>query len=262
MIGESADPGTVAPIIHTVGEMSGIHHTNGVLTVYLSPHEILVLFSLEFSDQLHTPQIEAKVIELEQLLRLSHPDIVAVIVKPRMLLICITRDGSHFGQCRTQTEISFGNGLMGTILAIAEYSHRQEHSNALSHRSMPCSAGDWIRMEFLICFCWSVLISHESLIISPERRVFMQNGIQQRIIDVNFSVVADEPQFSKLVHEKADARASSPNHLGQRFLTHFNVDWVGNGEQSFSLRPLSQSTPRDREYLSALLPSLNRRFQP
>ena len=56
----------------------------------------------------------------------------------------------------------------------------------------------------------------------------MQNGIQQRIVDVNLAIVTDEPQFAKLVHEKAYARAGCPDHLRQRFLTDFNIDGLRN----------------------------------
>ena len=54
----------------------------------------------------------------------------------------------------------------------------------------------------------------------------MQHGVQQRIVNVNLAVVADEPQFSKLVHEMTDARAGCPDHLCQGFLTDFNIDWL------------------------------------
>jgi hypothetical protein len=56
----------------------------------------------------------------------------------------------------------------------------------------------------------------------------MQHGIQQRIVDVNCSVVADEPQFSELVHEKADTRPGCPDHFRQCFLTDLNIDRLRN----------------------------------
>lgn len=83
LIGERADPGIVDSILHVVGEIAGVTHANGVLTVHLAPQEILVALSLEFSDELRTPEIEAKVIELERCVRLSHPEVVAVFVKPQ-----------------------------------------------------------------------------------------------------------------------------------------------------------------------------------
>jgi cation diffusion facilitator family transporter len=83
LIGERADPGIVDSILHVVGQIDGVTHANGVLTVHLAPQEILVALSLEFADELKTPEIEAKVIELERCVRLSHPEVVAVFVKPQ-----------------------------------------------------------------------------------------------------------------------------------------------------------------------------------
>jgi len=54
----------------------------------------------------------------------------------------------------------------------------------------------------------------------------VQDGIQQRIANVNLAVVVDEPKCSKLVHEEADARAGGPYHFSQRSLIHFNSDGV------------------------------------
>ena len=83
LIGERADPAIVASIMHVAGRIDGVTHANGVLTVHLAPQEILVALSLEFADELRTPDIEAKVIELERCVRLSHPEVVAVFVKPQ-----------------------------------------------------------------------------------------------------------------------------------------------------------------------------------
>ena len=83
LIGERADPSIVDSILHVAAQIDGVTHANGVLTVHLAPQEILVALSLEFADELRTPEIEAKVIELERCVRLSHPEIVAVFVKPQ-----------------------------------------------------------------------------------------------------------------------------------------------------------------------------------
>jgi cation diffusion facilitator family transporter len=83
LIGERADPGIVDSILHVAAQIAGVTHANGVLTVHLAPQEILVALSLEFADELRTPEIEAKVIELERRVRLSHPEVVAVFVKPQ-----------------------------------------------------------------------------------------------------------------------------------------------------------------------------------
>jgi cation diffusion facilitator family transporter len=83
LIGERADPGIVDSIMRVAGQIDGIDHANGILTVHLAPKEILVALSLEFADKLRTPEIEAKVVELERCVRLSHPEVVAVFVKPQ-----------------------------------------------------------------------------------------------------------------------------------------------------------------------------------
>ena len=83
LIGEQADPGIVASIKWVAEQIEGIDHANGILTLHLAPQEILVALSLEFADALKTPEIEARVIELERRVRLSHPQVVAVFVKPQ-----------------------------------------------------------------------------------------------------------------------------------------------------------------------------------
>lgn len=83
LIGEGADAAITDSIMHVARLIPGIANANGVLTVHLAPREILVALSLEFADELRTPEIEAKVIELERCVRLSHPEVVAVFVKPQ-----------------------------------------------------------------------------------------------------------------------------------------------------------------------------------
>src|SRR5664279_5150637 len=83
LIGEGADQPIVDSIMHIAEVMEGVTHANGVITVHLAPRQIIVALSLEFADELKTPDIEAKVIELERLLCRSHPEVIAVFVKPQ-----------------------------------------------------------------------------------------------------------------------------------------------------------------------------------
>jgi cation diffusion facilitator family transporter len=83
LIGEAADPSIVDSIIHIAEEMEGVAHANGIITVHLGPEQIVVALSLEFADELRTPEIEVKVIELERLVRQLHPAVIAVFVKPQ-----------------------------------------------------------------------------------------------------------------------------------------------------------------------------------
>ena len=56
----------------------------------------------------------------------------------------------------------------------------------------------------------------------------MQNGIQQRIVDMNLAIIADETQFTELVHEKADTRPGCSDHFRKRFLADFDIDGLRN----------------------------------
>ena len=83
LIGERADQSIVDSIKRISEEMDGIAHANGVLTVHLAPRQIVVALSLEFDDALTTPQIEAKVRELERRVCSTHGAVIAVFVKPQ-----------------------------------------------------------------------------------------------------------------------------------------------------------------------------------
>src|ERR1700738_5012671 len=55
--------------------------------------------------------------------------------------------------------------------------------------------------------------------------LFMQNGAQQRIMNLYLSIVADESKFAEFVHKIAHARSGRSNHLGQCFLA--DIQWNG-----------------------------------
>ena len=61
----------------------GVANANGIITVHLAPSQIAVALSLEFDDELRTPEIEVKVAEIERQLRQLHPGVVSVFIKPQ-----------------------------------------------------------------------------------------------------------------------------------------------------------------------------------
>jgi len=83
LIGERADQSIVDSISEIAESMEGVSHANGILTVHLSPRQILAALSLEFDDDLSTQMIESKVAELERNVRVKHPEVVALFVKPQ-----------------------------------------------------------------------------------------------------------------------------------------------------------------------------------
>ena len=83
LIGERADPQIAASIEALARDEPGVAAVNGVITVQLAPDQIVAALSLEFEDELRTPQIEEAVARIEERLRAQHPQIVALFVKPQ-----------------------------------------------------------------------------------------------------------------------------------------------------------------------------------
>ena len=54
-----------------------------MIATHLAPDQIVVTLSLEFSDEMRTPQIEEAVRSLEARVREQHPEVVALFVKPQ-----------------------------------------------------------------------------------------------------------------------------------------------------------------------------------
>jgi cation diffusion facilitator family transporter len=85
LIGERADQGIVDALVHLAEQIPGIAHANGIMTVHLAPQQIVIALSLEFADELRTPEIESKVAELERRVCQLYPEVVALFVKPQSL---------------------------------------------------------------------------------------------------------------------------------------------------------------------------------
>ena len=83
LIGEGADPALIAAITALASGIDGVGGVNGVATVHLGPDQILAYFSVEFDDDLCTPQIEGAVKTLEARIRTAHPQVLAIFVKPQ-----------------------------------------------------------------------------------------------------------------------------------------------------------------------------------
>jgi cation diffusion facilitator family transporter len=83
LIGEPATQGIIDSIVKLAAGHSGITHADTVFTVHLSPEQILVALSVEFADELRTPDIENAVIDLEKRVHNAHPAVVAVFIKPQ-----------------------------------------------------------------------------------------------------------------------------------------------------------------------------------
>jgi cation diffusion facilitator family transporter len=83
LIGERASRKVERSIMGIASADEGVERANGLLTFHLGPDHVVATLSLEFSDQLMTPQIEAIVDRLEQHIRAAHPEVIAVFIKPQ-----------------------------------------------------------------------------------------------------------------------------------------------------------------------------------
>jgi len=83
LIGERAHEAITTSILALAESQPGVEGANGALTVHLAPDQIVVTLSLEFSDDLRTPELEQCVEAIEHRIRAKHPEVVSVFVKPQ-----------------------------------------------------------------------------------------------------------------------------------------------------------------------------------
>ncbi|HEU4683624.1 MAG TPA: cation diffusion facilitator family transporter [Nitrospira sp.] len=83
LIGEPAGGTLRRDVIKIAEEEQGIERVNGVLTVQLSPDQVVAAMSVEFTDDLSVPEIERRVIEVERRIRETHPELMMLFVKPQ-----------------------------------------------------------------------------------------------------------------------------------------------------------------------------------
>jgi cation diffusion facilitator family transporter len=83
LIGEHADSELSESILRVAGAEKSVTRANGVLTMQLAPDQIVAALSLDFEDHLTAAQIEDAVIDIERKVRESHPQVIALFIKPQ-----------------------------------------------------------------------------------------------------------------------------------------------------------------------------------
>lgn len=83
LIGEPASDEVIDSIMSLARNEPSVDGANNIFAVHLSPDQILVALSLDFADDLRTPQIEAAVVRLEKRIREKHPQVIALFIKPQ-----------------------------------------------------------------------------------------------------------------------------------------------------------------------------------
>lgn len=83
LIGERADRALSNSLMRIAEAASLTSKANGVLTVQLAPDQIMAALSIEFTDSLKVPEVEAAVVEIERQIKVAHPEVVTLFIKPQ-----------------------------------------------------------------------------------------------------------------------------------------------------------------------------------
>lgn len=83
LIGEPAHPRVAESLLSIAARDADVRAANGVLTMQMGPNQVVAALSAEFEDSRTTPQIEACIGRIEQAARQTHPELVALFVKPQ-----------------------------------------------------------------------------------------------------------------------------------------------------------------------------------
>ncbi len=83
LIGERADASLYRAVTSLANATEGVTCTNGLLSMQLSPDQVVVAASLEFDDGLTVPEIERIVADIEARLRRERPEVHLLFVKPQ-----------------------------------------------------------------------------------------------------------------------------------------------------------------------------------
>lgn len=83
LIGEPAHSDLSRSILDIARRSPGVLRANGLLTVQLSPAEVVAALSVEFADDKRADDIERCVISIETEIRRQHPSVAALFIKPQ-----------------------------------------------------------------------------------------------------------------------------------------------------------------------------------
>jgi cation diffusion facilitator family transporter len=83
LIGEGARGRTMRSIRQIAAEQPGVERVNDLVTIHLSPDQIVAALSLEFKDELNTPQIEQAVAAIERRICSQNPEVFTIFIKPQ-----------------------------------------------------------------------------------------------------------------------------------------------------------------------------------
>jgi cation diffusion facilitator family transporter len=83
LIGEGARARTMRSIREIATAQPGVERVNDLVTVHLAPQQVVAALSLEFKDEMTTPQIENAVAAIESRICKQNPEVYTIFIKPQ-----------------------------------------------------------------------------------------------------------------------------------------------------------------------------------
>ncbi len=90
LIGEAADPATIAGIKKIIETTRGVQGINEMRTMHLGPQDILLAISVDFADGVVSEDLERTVSEIERSIKADFPDITKIFIEAQDF--CSLRD--------------------------------------------------------------------------------------------------------------------------------------------------------------------------
>lgn len=85
LVGEGADKEVVSAIRKIVNQENGIISINETLTMHMGPQDVLLNLSLDFSDNLSSPEVEATISRLESKIKAEYPQIQRIFIEAQSI---------------------------------------------------------------------------------------------------------------------------------------------------------------------------------
>jgi len=85
LVGEGADEKVVSAIREMVTQENGILNINETLTMHMGPEDILLNLSIDFSDNLTSPEVEATISRLESRIKSEFPQIQRIFIEAQSI---------------------------------------------------------------------------------------------------------------------------------------------------------------------------------
>ena len=85
LVGEGADKEVVGAIREIVKQENGIININETLTMHMGPQDVLLNLSLDFFDNLSSPEVEAIISRLESRIKAEYPQIQRIFIEAQSI---------------------------------------------------------------------------------------------------------------------------------------------------------------------------------